>query len=118
MILCGEARDIEAMREAQPKPGYRRLKDIIETRMSSLVKRVKAFLPEGEVVKATIMVSVGDPCIIDVLADHAWADEFLPSRGARRRPWYTSVHGSLSPYRHPDGGHQVGPSSEPRQVDS
>jgi hypothetical protein len=57
MILCGEARDIEAMREAQPKPGYRRLKDIIEARMSSLVKRVKEFLPEGEVVKTTTMVS-------------------------------------------------------------
>lgn len=57
MILCGEARDIEAMRDAQPKPGYRRLKDIIEARVSNLVKRVQAFLPEGEVVKAATMVS-------------------------------------------------------------
>lgn len=56
MILCGEARDIEALREAQPKPGYRQLKDIIESRSSALTKRVRHLLPDGETVKADILV--------------------------------------------------------------
>lgn len=57
MKLCGEARDIEAMRDAQPKPGYRRLKEIIDTRAISLIKRVREFLPQGDVVKTNTMVS-------------------------------------------------------------
>jgi hypothetical protein len=57
MRLCGEARDIEAMRDAQPKPGYRRLKEIIDARANSLIRRVREFLPQGEIVKANTMVS-------------------------------------------------------------
>jgi hypothetical protein len=58
MILCGEARDVDAMREAQPKPIYRQLKTIIESRMISLVKRVKDFIPQGDLIRQNVMVSV------------------------------------------------------------
>jgi hypothetical protein len=57
MILCGEARDVDAMREAQPKPIYRQLKTIIESRMMSLVKRVKEFIPQGDLIRQNVMVS-------------------------------------------------------------
>lgn len=55
MILCGEARDVDAMREAQPKPIYRQLKNIIEGRMTSLVKRVKEFIPQGNLITQNVM---------------------------------------------------------------
>jgi hypothetical protein len=58
MILCGEARDVDAMREAQPKPIYRQLKTIIESRMVSLVKRVKEFIPSGELIRQNVIVSM------------------------------------------------------------
>jgi hypothetical protein len=58
MILCGEARDVDAMREAQPKPIYRQLKTIIESRMMSLVKRVKDFIPQGDLIRQNVMVSL------------------------------------------------------------
>jgi len=58
MILCGEARDVDAMREAQPKPIYRQLKTIIESRMMSLVKRVKDFIPQGDLIRQNVMVSM------------------------------------------------------------
>jgi len=58
MILCGEARDVDAMREAQPKPIYRQLKALIESRMMSLVKRVKDFIPQGVLVRQNVMVSL------------------------------------------------------------
>jgi hypothetical protein len=56
MVLCGEARDIDAMREAQPKPVYRQLKIIIEARMTALVKRVREFIPQGEMIRQNTLV--------------------------------------------------------------
>jgi hypothetical protein len=56
MMLCGEARDVDAMREAQPKPIYRQLKNIIDTRLNSLVKRVKEFIPQGDLIRQNVMV--------------------------------------------------------------
>jgi hypothetical protein len=63
MILCGEARDVDAMREAQPKPIYRQLKTIIESRMMSLVKRVKDFIPQGDLIRQNVMVCLLVSCI-------------------------------------------------------
>jgi hypothetical protein len=57
MVLCGEARDIDAMREAQPKPVYRQLKTIIEARMATLTKRVRDFIPQGDMIRQNTLVS-------------------------------------------------------------